>query len=292
MSASDLYYTVPLSILRSGDSALAVLEACVAVGIVNAGIGYRETYDEEKFLTLLEEADEKAEKQGLPTLPTNFSLKDNLGRPIDNKDSLQVWLAAHAGAQLLKIKGGNRANDAQTWASHNHEGEVFFRIKSDWLWGAVCSARRDAGQIIESDLKPISWREFRILAAILSAPVKKFQGFVFLGWESIQARACGFHRKALLAENKNSLPAHCQHLSRSQIDLTTSRLEVLRFYLRFRYSKGDRGGKTAYSFRHETSEKLAEAIGNFQAEYCFKSTLQNNRAKDRTLSLRIEESRK
>lgn len=291
MSTGDRYFTAPLAILRSGQSALDALDAAVCCGLVNAGLGYLVTHGEDEFITLLEQADEAAEKQGLPARPPpRFTLKDCDGKAIAHERAVELWKAAHAGANICGVTGGNRARDAQTWATHRREGEVFFQIKSEWLWNAVYTARAENGGDVNNDFKPLSWREFRILAAILSAPVKKFQGFVFLGWESIQARACGFHRKDLLTSNKSELPPHCQPLTRSQIDLTTSRMEVLKFYLRFRYSKGDRGGKTAYSFRHETREKLAEAVGKFQAEHCFKPTVNANRTKDRELTTRMQGS--
>lgn len=294
MSKEDRYFTAPLAILRSGQSALDSLEAALCSGMVNAGIGYLDTHGEDEFNMLLEQANEAAEKQGLQAKPPpRFTLKDCGGNPIAHERAVELWKAAHAGAKLCGVTGGNRGRDAQVWASHHRKGDVFFRIKSEWLWNAIYTARNEAGTISpadaeRADLKPLSWREFRILAAILSAPVKKFQGFVFLGWESIQARACGFHRKDLLAKTKEALPPYCLPLTRSQIDLTTSRLEALKFYLRFRYSKGDRGGKTAYSFRHETREKLAEAVGKYQAEHCFKPTLDANRAKDRELTIRLQ----
>ena len=294
MSTGDKYYTAPLAILRSGQSALCALESVLCSGIVNAGLGYLDTHGEDAYNLLLEQASEAAEKQGLPAKPPpRFTVKDCNGISIANERAVELWKASHAGAKLCGVSGGNRASDAQQWATHNRKGEVFFRIKSEWLWNAIYTARRDEGTISPAnagreDLKPLSWREFRILAAILSAPVNKLRGFVFLGWESIQARACGFHQKAVLAAKKGELPPHCQPLTRSQIDLTTSRMEVLKFYLRFRYSKGDRGGKTAYSFRHETREKLAEAVGKYQAEHCFKPTVDANRAKDRELSIRLQ----
>jgi hypothetical protein len=294
MSTGDKYFTAPLAILRSGQSAPCALESALCSGIVNAGLGYLDTHGEDEYNMLLEQASEAAEKQGLPAKPPpRFTLKDCDGKPIAHDRAVELWKAAHAGWKILGLRSGDRASDAQRWASHHRKGEVFFRIKSEWLWNAIYTARREAGTIsaadaARDDLKPLSWREFRILAAILSAPVKKFQGFVFLGWETIQARACGFHRKDLFTNNKGELPSHCQPLTRSQIDLTTSRLEVLKFYLRFRYSKGDRGGKTAYSFRHETREKLAEAVSKYQAEHCFKPTVDANRAKDRELTIRLQ----
>jgi len=289
MSKGDRYFKAPLAILRSGQTALDALDAVVCCGLVNAGLGYLETHGEDEFDTLLEQADEATEKQGLPTKPPQrFTLKDCDGKLIAHERAVDLWKAAHAGAKVCGVSGGNRASDAQTWATHTRPKGVFFTIKSEWLWNAVYTARRESGDDVTNEFKPLSWREFRILAAILSAPVNKYHGFVFLGWEPIQARACGFHKNDLFEAQTGELPPHCQPLTRSQIDLTTSRLEVLKFYLRFRYSKGDRGGKTAYSFRHETREILAEAVGKYQAEHCFKPTVDSNRTKDRELTIRLQ----
>jgi hypothetical protein len=292
MSKSDRYFTAPLSILRRGKNPLEALLIALHCGIVNAGIGYQKAHGEDDFKTLLNDANEDAEKRRIPTRPPpNFRLKTPEGREMTKWESENVWLCAHAGAKLCGVTGGNRADDAQVWATNRYEGEVFFRITSEWLWGAIDTQRRDAGVDVTSDFKPLSWREFRILAAVLSAPVNR-QGFVFLGWESIQARSCGFHNKALFAAGHESLPPHCQPLTRSQIDLTTSRLEVNRFYIRFRYSKGDRGGKTAYSFRHDSREKIAAAVGEHQSHCCIKQAVQANRTRDRELSVLMQASSK
>lgn len=288
MSAGDKYFTAPLAILRSGTSALEALSNALDFGIVSAGIGYQQAHDADEFETLLDEAKRHAEKQNQPTKPPpRFQLRDADGKPTSCEESQRIWFCALAGAKLLGVNGGNREWDSQIWATHHRPDQVFFKIKSEWLWNAIYTARRDAGKEVETDHKPLSFREFRILAGILSAPVSKSAGFVFLGWESVQARSCGFHRKDLFQAGRDTLPMHCQPLSRDQISRTTEALEALKFFLRFRYSKGDRGGKTAYSLRHESREKLAEAVGKFQAEHGFKSDVANNRAKDRELSARI-----
>jgi len=291
---SDKYYTAPLAVLRSGNNALEALGIALACGIVNAGLGFREDYGEDDFDELVPEAEEHAAEQGQPTTPPKkFEIADFSGNSMTQHESETIWRCALVGAKMLGIRGGNRAEDAQTWATHYRKGEVFFTIKSEWLWAAIWTARREAGTEVPQDFKPLSWREFRVLAAILSAGVQNYHGFVFLGWESIQARACGFHRKDLFQAGKNDLCSHCQPFSRDQIMRTTGALEACKFYLRFRYSKGDRGGKTAYSFRHESREKLAEAVAKFQAEYCFKqAAVSDNRAKDRILCAKMQEARK
>ena len=293
MSDSDRYFTAPLSILRSSNTPLEALHNVVSCGIVNAGIGYRKDKGEDEFQILLEQANDEAEKKGVAySPPHNLKLQDSGGMQMLKVRAVELWEAAHAGAKLCGVTGGSRADDARIWATHRHEGAVFFRIKSERVWNAINTAKREAGENVESDSKPLSWREFRILAAILSAPVHPKRGFVFLGWESIQARSCGFHRKDLFDAGENTLPLHCQPFTRSQIDLTTSRMEANKFYLRFRYSKGDRGGKTAYSFRHDSREKLAAAVGEYQSHYCIQQTMEANRSRDRELSALMQATSK
>jgi hypothetical protein len=260
VSTGDNYFTAPLAALRSGSSALEALETVLACGIVNAGIGYRETKGADAFEALHEEACEHAETQGLPTKPPpRFTLKDYDGESMTRELSAEAWQAAHAGAKLLGITGGSRATDAQKWATHHRLGQVFFRIKGEWLWNAVRNARREAGREVTQDYKPLSWREFRILAALLSAKVNSYQ-FSFLGWQSVQARACGFHAKELFNQGTDALPAHCAPLTRQMLRDDCDKLEALGFFARCRYSKGKAGGLMAYSFRHPKRENLQASI--------------------------------
>lgn len=253
MSATDHYFTAPLALLHSGTSALDALERCVSCGIVNAGIGHRRTHGEAAFLSLLSTAAVGALSQGLP-----------LEHPQDVR--LYFWQAALAGSHMLGIQGGNCARHAAVYQAQLQPGAVFFRLRADWMWNAIHTARAGQGGPVEGskNFKPLSWREFRILAAILSSKVNTY-GFTFLGWESIQARACGFHNKALFQAGKATLPAHCQPLSRRIIRQELDKLEALGFFARCRYSKGACGGLMAYSLRHPKREGLVDAIKQWAA---------------------------
>ena len=267
MSATDHYFTAPLALLHSGTGALDVLERCVSCGIVNAGIGHRRTYGEAAFQTLLTTATAGARSQGLPT-----------ECPKDVR--LYFWQAALAGSQFLGIRGGSCARHAAVYQAQLQPGAVFFRLRADWMWNAIHTARQAAGEEATKDFKPLSWREFRILAAILSAKVNSY-GFTFLGWESIQARACGFHSKALLQAGKATLPAHCQPLSRRIIRQELDKLEALGFFARCRYAKGARGGLMAYSLRHPKREGLVAAIKRWAAaNHAFQTKAAVQRAED------------
>ena len=67
MSATDLYFTAPPCLLRSGAGALDVLERCLSCGIVNVGIGHRKLHGEPAFQLRKISASAEARSQGLPT---------------------------------------------------------------------------------------------------------------------------------------------------------------------------------------------------------------------------------
>lgn len=270
MSRSDLYFTAPLALLRGGSGVLDALESCVSCGIVNAGIGWRKTHGERAFKTLLAGVAAEARSRHLP---------------IDGPPSVRPFFmqAALAGSHILGVQDGACARHAALYQAQLQPRAVYFRMRADWVWNALHTARQTAG--VEDPgvrkFKPLTWREFRILAAILSAKVNTYD-FTFLGWESIQARACGYHTKALFQAGKDTLPPHCQPLSRRQIRQGLDRLEVLGFFARCRYAKGARGGLMAYSFRHPKRQGLVEAIKEWAAaNRSFKQKVDNLRAADR-----------
>lgn len=259
MSADQTYFTVPLSLLRAGKNELEALQRSISCGIVNAGIGHRRMHGEEAFQRRL--ADARAESEALGEDPPDVDPWDA------SPDAVEE---AQVGASIVGVQGGCRVADAITHRQHDQPGAVFFRLRSDWMWNALHTASQAAGEDEEThddaaERKPLTWREFRVLAAILSARVNSY-GFVFLGWESIQARACGYHTKELLQAGKAALPAHCQPLSRDVIRATLDKLEALGFFARCRYSTGGRGGLMAYSFRHPGREGLVQSIRQWAAD--------------------------
>jgi hypothetical protein len=273
------YYTVPLSVLRSGTTELQALENALAVGIVNAGVGFASSKDEEEVEEALEAAKERAGEMNSPqSMPPKDALYNASGLRLERPDAVALWDKALLGWSILKITGGNRTADAQTWLRLHRHAEVFFRIKSDFMWAAINTARRDAGRDTTVE-RPLSWREFRVIAAILSGKVNS-HNFSFLGWETIQARSCGYHTKKLFEANERSLPEHCQPLSRWMIRDACDKLEALDFFTRVRYSKGESGGFTAYSFKL-TRNGLVEAVKRWtDANTTFKSKVKGHRKSD------------
>ncbi len=295
MATGDFYYTLPLSLLHSGSSSLQVLNEAVSCGIVNTGLGCRQVHGEAAFQKVLWQAYAGAQAQGRPWhLPRNVEKA--------------LWEASLVGAQVLGIQGGDRHEDLLIHQQHTRPGQVFFRVRHDWMWNAVLHARNLAGIHTHPYDKPFTWREFRIIAALLSAKVNKYD-FTFLGWESIQARACGYHTKAhfqaalvasprpggsaayssppleagslLSASGSTALPAHCQPLTRDMIRHTLDKLESLGFFARCRYSTGPCGGYTAYSFRHPQRSDLIAAVQKWAADNAsFKAKAATHRVED------------
>lgn len=250
--SEETYVPVQLDLLRIGGSGLDALETMLAFGIVNAGRSLQ-CSNSGRFNGL-------AKQEALPHLAEKFRVAGVDGMGWGKEESRNAWLCAVVGARLLRVTGGSREHQAATWARYYRHGSPFFQVKSQWLWQAVYSARLEAGQEIPPEwmARRISWREFRILAALLSAPRNKLD-FSFVGWEGIQARASGFHNKAGLQGWQFKPEHHCAPLTRSQIRTALERLEGLGFFAHVRYSKGKRGGLSAFSFRHSRPE-LLEAV--------------------------------
>ncbi len=269
MSRSDPYFTAPLALLRGGTSVLEALDTCLSCGVVNAGIGWRTTHGEQAFQHLLAGATDATRQRG---------------EPVDGPPHVRPYLlqAALVGSHILGVHGRPCARHAEVFQTRVQPRAVYFRLRADWMWNALHTARKDAGMEDPGtrEFKPLTWREFRLLAAILSAKVNR-HGFVFLGWESLQARACGYHTKALFQAGKATLPPHCQPLSRDMIRTTLDKLEALGFFARCRYAKGARGGLTAYSFRHPERRGLVQAVQKWAAtNQSFKDKVSDLRTAD------------
>lgn len=277
--STENYFKVPLSVLRSGKTELEALENALSVGIVNVGVGFAASKDEDAVKAALEAAREAARKQNLPqAMPPKDVLNHASGGRLARPDAVAIWDKALLGWSVLGLTGGDRICVAQRWLNLHRQGEVFFKVSSDFMWGAVKTARRAAGQEVAVE-RPLSFREFRVLAAILSAATNSY-GFVFLGWEMVQARACGYHSKELFNENKSSLPPHCQPLTRSMIRGACDKLEALNFFGRVQYSAGVAGGYTAYSVTLQRPA-LIEAVKKWQAaNMAFKTKIDGHRKSD------------
>jgi hypothetical protein len=241
---------------------------------VNAGIAFRAKHDEAEW----EVAVEKLEL-------TKHQKKNH-------------YLEALVGKQIVGISGGDQTGQMMKPVHQricvSCAGSPLVNIDSGKFRNATFTTRHEAGVGDPPD-RPISWREFRVIVSVYSLQWKR-EGFCIAGWESIRNRSCGFHRKEDYQGFQDSpetvWPDHCLPLTRYQVTSTLERLEALGFFIRHRISKGDRGGLTAYSIKHDSREKLATVCEQWQA-WNQGETIRENRSEDHLLhSKKVSERQK
>jgi hypothetical protein len=288
----DSYIKVPLACLSQGRSPEEAFALMLGTGLVNAAIGYRHHRGEERYQFLLEQAQNEQDELGWPyEAPEGLQLQRSAtqaeAHTLTVPETEDLWDLALVGSYLLELDAPDPQIHAQHWLDHHRPKAVLFNIRLNFLRQAWELAHQP-NKLSESKWD-LSWRNFRVLAAILSAQLNR-ENFCFLGWETLQARACGFHTKALLAANRHRLPAHCQPLSRDQIRLTTASLELQGFFARVRYAAGARGGYMAYSVRHSREELTAAVLRWRDSRNQKHPTLTAHRQADRLAFAKSSES--
>jgi hypothetical protein len=276
---SGTYLKFPLALLRLSESPEDFVDRAARYAAVNAGRGFEANHGREQFTA---RAEEVASRSGIKT----------------NRADLHAIVGADVCGITLGDPTGRNAAESFHATESARGDSPFVTMKAAVFWNAANTVRREAGQEAKYPDKPISWREFRLLAALSSNAPNRW-GFTIMGWESFQRRACGFHNREgfeAFEALPEPWPDHLLPLSRKVIRTTLARLEVLQFFIRHNISTGSRGGLTAYSFRHsegslaERRSALAKDCASWQA---FRSADKNReaRAKDRVLHLREKSER-
>jgi hypothetical protein len=282
---SEHYFTFPLAVLWGEKPHAKVknpppitpfqcIDLAVDCGMVGAGKGFRKNHTEDEFLARLDEACEEIK----------VVRKDMM------KDVSEVVVGSRlCGVDMLGSKSHSRFQETANRANGVPHGGPLVRMASKYLWAAHGQAKAEADPSSPWPERGISWREFRILCAILSAKTNR-AGFAFIGWEVIQARACGFTTKEAFKDADN-IPDHlAPPLTHKMIRKTCDALEDLGFYARFRFSTGKTGGLMAYSFRH-TREELAKAVCD-SANFRDRAKIKANREADTQKCLELLERAK
>jgi hypothetical protein len=265
--SSTCLISFPLALLRAGTCAVDATNIILWAAIRSVGIGFRNSRSELESSRLFEQGEDLWRSE--PDL--------------DQNDYEVVTI----GAELLgldALPGGNLARMALQEAAKFPQ-VPFVKLKVDFLFALlreISSPGQPSLPDTSSPHRRMTWREFRVVCAIYSAQINR-HGFVFLGWETISARASGEPRKE--AARSRSLPIHSKLLSRTQIGTTVKKLEVLNFFMRFRYSRGTRGGYYAYSIRHATREELAKSIAEWA--YANEQKIAANRQADQELCQKL-----
>jgi hypothetical protein len=281
MSKTDHYFTFPLAILHGAKSNIPVtpyscIDLALDCAILGAGRGYRCNHGNEKFAERLNEVYEKL----------SMATKS---RPASHTEKAEILV----GAALCGVKLGDTSHAylerIAEYAGYVTTGGPLVRMKGSYFWAAFYQARAEADPQEPRPEKGISWREFRILAAILSAKTNRV-GFAFIGWETIQARSCGYKTKEEFRKAESIPDQLTPPLTHKQIRTTCEALEALGFFARFRFSSGGYGGLMAYSFRHDR-ESLGDAVCEF-VNFRDRVGIRENRANDAAKCLKLLERAK
>ena len=272
--SEEKYFRFPLAILQGinhngkpcNSTPFDIIDDALDYAIVSAGLGLIHTQGQEGFDKILEARG----GEGFSTL--NLSPYASAG----------LVGASLCGVTIGSRQSLDRAGDV--YAAYQNHKFPLVTMKADIFWSAFYQTGYEQGKKDPPD-RGISWREFRILCAILSVKINR-EGFSFMGWQEIQARSCGMLRKPYKARKR--IPDHlAPPYSQTQIKRTCDRLEALNFFARCRHSKGPRGGFMAYSFRH-SPEKLREAVASW-ASFRRGDSVRENRAKDIASALKNKE---
>ena len=216
----SVFYRFPVALLSlyPGDP-LATLNQIIDWCVVDVGIAICEGLDSEEVEQHAQGMDEE-----------RFDKEKPKGR------QQQI---AFIGQLTLKITGLSLPSALKRYSNLNDylDGcdppSVMNRanMKHEWIWNCLYTLRGKPSE------RTMSWREFRILAAILSKVGSS--KYAKCGWQEIQARAAGWcgkvnARAATPDEQNRREPLE---LSREMIRSTLNRLEADKFFARFQYAR-------------------------------------------------------
>ena len=258
------YLKFPLALLHHSSDPLDHFYKAELFAVVNAGIGFCKKHSD-------------LEIQGkLGELEAELDIFE-----YDREAVLGAWLCGIS----LNDKTGRVAREVYYSVINDIGGVPTTNMRADIFYTAYQTTQKEANDGLSSLEKRISWREYRVIAAIYSLQWNS-RNFCEAGLESIRYRACGFHNKKLFQESEKSDTPWLDHnrpLSRDQIKRTIETLEGLKFFVRFRNSKNPRhGGKYAYSIKHDSRQALMKDVLSKQA-YSRGDHIRENRAKDHLL---------
>ena len=151
-------------------------------------------------------------------------------------------------------------------------------VSSDWIGNCLNTEKKIP------EPRTLSWREFRILCALLSKIGNK--GFDKCGWKEIQARAAGWCGKVDMRRAKAAGKPTRKHLllTRDQIRKTLERLETHNFLSRFQFNRAE----SWFSFSCKGDRKvLQEWVANRKLRRI--ESLREKRADDQAFSAEMSQ---
>ena len=162
--SEENYLKFPLAILqglnRNDSTPNEILKDALCYGVINAGIGFKKNNADECYEKLLEEAWEDVwDRLGFDYDEISYEIKNTL-----------------VGTRVCRValSTGSILNAPGIYREYSKHVFPLVTLKSDIFWSAYHQIAHEEGERDHPPEKSISWREFRILCAILS--VKKEPG--------------------------------------------------------------------------------------------------------------------
>ena len=271
------YIQFPLALLRYASTPCEFFDKAIGYSCVNAGLAHYKR-DSEQWRTAFKSLGRLSEKQSKELARALWYAGYEPGLK-------GLVVAAHLGRDVCGMHGGIPHEMAVAYAAVKRKCDsALVRVSSDIFW-AACHDARDKEEQETPKGKRLGWRPFRVLVALLSARINS-KGFAFIGWEGIQHRACGFSQRKnfkLLEENAEPWPQIVLPIpTRDMIRADLRHLEANNFFLRHLIGKRGCYGMSAYSFRHESRELLAQDVAAWQA-YNRRDIVKDHRLEDSRL---------
>ena len=188
----DGYFRFPLAALAHGGEPIASLNAIINCGVVNAGIGLRQT-SLSHYQGLLAASDIWGAEflkldPGSPEIP---QLNDVCAGLQLMRRTTHDWRRIRdSHAQLTQPQHTGK------WWPEPPQSQALVTMKASWVWHALYTERhwRHSAANVPEDWDPtrqwLSWREFRVLCAVLSVIGKK--PFAWISTATLAHRVLGF----------------------------------------------------------------------------------------------------
>ena len=178
----------------------------------------------------------------------------------NGNDLRAIW---QCGCELLAVQSEGTNAPRAFQAAHRAvmeacggDDQAMVTVATPFFWNCLYTLRG------EKPDKPLSYREFSVLCAVLSKVGRK--GFASCSWREVQRRALGYLTEKEMCENLPSRSDKAAPLSRQQIRTVLESLHRCGFFARYAVGNGQRSFLSYYSVRMNP-QQLAEAA---TSDYC------------------------
>ena len=189
--------------------------------------------------------------------------------PLERLDSLLGYCVIDVGRKLVEERSGDADDLEEVWkmgcgclgvkfsgkdsakwqqkrreavlAACGDEPQATVTISTRFFWNCIYGLRKKPQE------KPMSYREFSVLCAILSKIGDK--EFASCSWKEVQRRALGYVNEAEMNKGLPKRTDGAKPLSRQQVRDTVETLERLGFFARYTVGNGKASFQTYYSVR-------------------------------------------